>query len=380
MLRPQTAVVLALALGVGLLIHHWPSLAAWTSLFVALQLDQWDTCFFNNRITAAFFLRAEDQGLDRTREVPMGFVTEMDAADYSYENLRIASDNFREPVVVRDWAKHTAALKTWNLEHVRERQGPYDVVVYQNSTMGKDHELNCHREWTKHVEWTRLENFAEALDEISTGTSGKTIVIPPASRVRRDFNASAQAAYMDMMDDLELHRLGGPWTNLGAKYSTLIQFWAAFGIPSGRQGTSWHADICNNFIVQVEGSKNWTFVHPRESKYMRPTMKRGKTAISGADMSIVEENLPHLPKKFVHIRPGDMMYNPDWYWHKVQNNPGFTMAVVARECNFTNSFAANPAFTTMIATNHIRAGILGGDSYALQRLIALLPFSHASVN
>ena len=60
----------------------------------------------------------------------------------------------------------------------------------------------------------------------------------------------------------------------------------------------------------------------------------------------------------------------DWYWHTVRNAPGFAMAVVARECNATNFFKANPVFSGLIVTNHVAAGIFGGDAYAFKRLKA----------
>jgi hypothetical protein len=41
-------------------------------------------------------------------------------------------------------------------------------------------------------------------------------------------------------------------------------------------------------------------------------MKRGKTAISGADISAKTEVLPYLPRLHATLEPGDFMYNPDW--------------------------------------------------------------------
>lgn len=375
-----TNVMLTVVLVVAVLCELFPALPAWASFFAVVQTNNWNTCFFNNPLTSGLFLRAERKQLDRSTVKSPIPVAELSIEDYSYENLRIASDNWREPVIVRNWAKDTRAIQSWSPEYVRERLGQYDVVVYQNATLGKDHELNCDAPWTRNAVWTQLEKLGDAISEIETGESLKTIVIPPASRVKRAFNASAQADYMSLVRELELEKLGGPWTNKGVDYSTLVQFWAGYGVESGTHGTGWHADICNNFIVQTAGTKNWTFVHPDDSKFMRPTMKQGKTAISGMDASVLRDNMPYLDKKFVTIRPGDMMYNPDWYWHQIKNNPGYTSAVVARECNLTNSFAANPVFTSMVAVNHARAAVFGGDDYALARLKALIPGLRQSIN
>ena len=42
-------------------------------------------------------------------------------------------------------------------------------------------------------------------------------------------------------------------------------------------------------------------------------MKRGKTAISGSDVSVKVDVLPFIPRLHATLEPGDFMYNPDWY-------------------------------------------------------------------
>ena len=128
----------------------------------------------------------------------------------------------------------------------------------------------------------------------------------------------------------------------------------------------------DNVIVQLAGSKIWEFIHPKYSALLRPTMRRGKTAISGSDFTTKSEVLPYIPRMEAVLQKGDFMYNPDWYWHTVRNAPGFAMAVVARECNVTNFFQGNPVFSSLILTNHVAAGVFGGDSYARTRLLAAL--------
>jgi hypothetical protein len=41
-------------------------------------------------------------------------------------------------------------------------------------------------------------------------------------------------------------------------------------------------------------------------------MKRGKTAISGSDITTKTEVLPYIPRMEATIHKGDFMYNPDW--------------------------------------------------------------------
>jgi len=75
-------------------------------------------------------------------------------------------------------------------------------------------------------------------------------------------------------------------------------------------GTGWHCDICNSFKVQVEGSKKWTFIHGKYSKLMRPTMKAGKTAAAGADISVRTEVEPYIERQETILNKGDFLFNP----------------------------------------------------------------------
>jgi hypothetical protein len=145
-------------------------------------------------------------------------------------------------------------------------------------------------------------------------------------------------------------------------------------------GSGWHCDMCNNFVVQVAGFKEWTFVDPIYSKYMRPTMRTGKGAISGADRSIVFDTVPYLPKQRVMLEAGDFLFNPDWHWHQVVNprGTGFTMGVVSRECHFDRCLKKNGVFTGLILGQHLV--LATHDPEARQRLISGLTGKSLMVN
>ena len=97
-------------------------------------------------------------------------------------------------------------------------------------------------------------------------------------------------------------------------------------------------------------------------------MKPGKTAAIGTDLSTRDEVVPYSPRIDVTLNEGDAFYNPDYYWHNVRNIPGMTLMVNARECKFDRYFKADPAMTTTILLNHIRAAVFQGDGYAWERI------------
>ena len=133
-------------------------------------------------------------------------------------------------------------------------------------------------------------------------------------------------------------------------------------------GTAWHMDICNSAKIHLTGSKKWTMISGKYSSLMRPSMKPGKSAIQGADFTVRHEVEPFIPRIELTLQPGDYMYIPDFYWHKVHNGPGFAMAINARECKLGRYFNANPLVTTTILINHLKAAIFQGDGYAWERI------------
>jgi len=363
----------AVLYGVGLVVY--PEAHTWVCFSLSVATGNWDPCWGKNTYVASMFKHVHEKrlGLNPTPVAPSP-VRELAKENYSWEALRIASDNFMEPVIVRGLFSGSAAVETWPEPGTLDALKDFKVSVVQNSTRGKDHWINCGGH--PGVD-TVMQNFGAALDEVrafdpSSQTESKTLVVPPASRTDRVADPYLDAALGKLVErDLDLPRLGGSW-HKGITNSALLQLWVGAGDDAVTQGTGLHCDICNNFIIQLAGSKHWNFIHPKNSALMRPTMRRGKTAISGADMSANKEVLPFIERFEATIRPGDFMYNPDWYWHSVLNAPGVTMAVVARECNVTNSFKANPVFSGLITANHVASGIFGGDAYALKRLKALV--------
>jgi len=96
------------------------------------------------------------------------------------------------------------------------------------------------------------------------------------------------------------------------------------------------------------------------SIYMRPVMQRGKTAIVGSHISLIQETLPYFPHYSVDLHPGDFLYNPEWYWHAVENVPGegpYSFGVVSRQCHVLRNFRQNSIFTSMVLINHAIAAI-----------------------
>lgn len=143
-------------------------------------------------------------------------ITELPLSEYSYDNLRIASKDWTEPVVVRQMFADSPArnwVKSKDFSGMSSLN-KFNVSVIQNSTMGKDHYINCRTNKGKDSIMTPFEDaMKEILDYDPTKKiPSKTIVLPPASRSEREENHELDAAFHDLIEkDLDLKSFGGDW-------------------------------------------------------------------------------------------------------------------------------------------------------------------------
>eukprot|EP00968_Pinguiococcus_pyrenoidosus_P008320 scaffold585_cov237-Pinguiococcus_pyrenoidosus.AAC.4 len=290
----------------------------------------------------------------------------MSAEDYSYEKLRRATENWRKPVLVKGLFKGTKGVENWDSpDYLPSRMGHLTVPVYENASLAVP----------KH-EMVPL-SFGDAFNRIRNGTEPKALFFPVKSRFlfHSNYSTTEVSKHINevVKDDLDLDRIyegfGGPYH---LAYQT-AQFVAAHGskygplegqekvpINDGRltTGTSWHCAMASNWFILVVGKKRWYFMDPKYSLYMQPAIN-GKVSVQTFryDMSDI---LPHLPLQYADVEAGDLLFNPDWYWHRVENYPGFVFAVPIREFVVTRSLANNAMYTLFGGINKF-LGLFGGD-------------------
>jgi hypothetical protein len=59
----------------------------------------------------------------------------------------------------------------------------------------------------------------------------------------------------------------------------------------------------------------------------------------------------YLPLRYADISAGDLLYNPDWEWHTIQNYEGLSIGVPIREVNISLSIQNNMQYTGIILIN-----------------------------
>ncbi len=103
-------------------------------------------------------------------------------------------------------------------------------------------------------------------------------------------------------------------------------------------GTAMHSAYSNNFYINVEGEKTWTFVNPNNTPLIYPYFsKSGVYAASESRFKSFEHSdLRKFPlleycDHFVYtIKPGEILYNPQSWWHAIYNETEKTVALSTR--------------------------------------------------
>jgi hypothetical protein len=287
--------------------------------------------------------------LDKRIIRPARAVVEIQAKDYSFDAIQTASRNFRLPVIVRGLFKDSTAVKEWKKEErLIKFLGDFSIPVVRNAVVGT---LQDHRE---------IVRFDDAYRELLSLTKSKEYLFFPV-KSRFTFNGSEagsaqklQQAVDDVcQEDLNLDLI---WPGFGKKHHTTFagsQFVigkSTAEFTNETTGSDWHCAIGNNWFILAAGRKKWEFVEPKYSHFMSP-LKGGMFNMWTGNSQRTAEITKHIPVWTTVMEEGDLLYNPDWMWHKVTNFGGLSIGVPIREKNVTLSMRNNPYFTSIVFMN-----------------------------
>ncbi len=134
----------------------------------------------------------------------------INAADFTMESLKRATENWRYPAVVRGLFNNTPAMEKWpTLDYLPSRIGHFQIPVVRNAIVGQ-------------VQNDRVtQSFSEAFTEIITNPDSKHYLFFPV-KSRFNFNGSdigsLEALQEEInkiaLEDLQLERI---WPGFGTK-------------------------------------------------------------------------------------------------------------------------------------------------------------------
>jgi hypothetical protein len=380
----------SIAFGLSFFVVDYLYWVTWGLWSLSVLTQQMDACFYGNPILVSLFTALEKRDLSNAKRVAATMPAVLQADEYSIEALEKASEGWTQPVIVRGMFANASALTKW-AEPTYLADTVFvntSVSVIHNGTISKHYEMVCAPKDKKREAdetFSEYKPFNEVVQRIANG-SPETIVFPPASRSKRVRDRGVEERWNAAISkDLDLKRIG-PMFEAEAKATVLTQMFVGGGRdtinddPENSEvdnlgkalGTGWHGDVCNNFVVLIAGVKHWIMMDPKYSTYMRPSMRNGKTAVVGAHLSMEKETMPYLPHLEFDLYPGDMLYNPEWYWHSIHNHPvaPFAMGLISRQCHVGRNLKMATAYTSAVIVNHLTAAIF--DVEARMRVWALI--------
>lgn len=202
------------------------------------------------------------------------------------------------PVVMEGAAKEWDCVKKWSFDYFKDLHGKDEIVMVDQKHMENDY---------------KKTTLADAIDEIKKGNGEYYRFYPLLER------------HPEHIKDFDYTWL--------LKRKNKVTWFEAFQVFIGGEGTVTplhNANQCNLF-VQTHGEKKW-MLYPNESvSVIDPSPIRNvyrsapyKTESGPFDPFNPDYETPYTLFKYldsyeVHLKPGDVFWNPPFYWHAVKN-------------------------------------------------------------
>lgn len=202
------------------------------------------------------------------------------------------------PVILEGAANEWNCLKEWSFDYFKDLHGEDKIVMADQLKMENQYETMT---------------LAELIDGISKRT-GKYYRFYP------------------LLDKHPEHILDFDYKWLRERRNPLTAF-EAFQVFMGGDNTITpihNANQCNLF-TQVYGEKKWVLYHPKHTPIVDPNPVRnvyrdgpikseeGQFDPFNPDFSGPYKLYKYIDGLTVHLRPGDVLWNPPFYWHSVKN-------------------------------------------------------------
>lgn len=226
------------------------------------------------------------------------------------------------PIIFEGIAADSQAVQQWSAAYFKEHYGDYQVCVDTPEKPGA------------------MASIAEIVDEIHSG-SEKTRYIHNVADIFNDHPELEEQLPLQLFEE-RLETVG--------KLAGIQMFFGGSGTY-----TPYHCAGGTNLFFNIAGEKEWFFVHPRCSPWMYGEIHyTGIYALSPVEHRKAPneqlETYPlysQVPVYKAHLRPGDVLLNPPWWWHAVNNLTPETIGCATRWVGIPNLRATNPIYTTI---------------------------------
>jgi len=254
-------------------------------------------------------------------------VPSFEAGSIDYATFVEATGGYRGPVVIRGFGAETAAVRAWTPGSLVERLGDAlcTVVEMDEVAMTQPHSSG------RILHQMPFSEFIHRMEDEPLYLHNSTEFVQQCP---------------ELMEELSLQSINAAFTDPSSTWDEL--FSTNLFIGGERVFSNLHCAPGGNFFLQIAGGKRWTLVAPELSPYLFPILSRPfnhclsvygsyrKHAHAKEDCALFR-----LPRFTVDLAPGDLLYNPPWWWHEVENT-GATIGCAIR--HLPSPLSASPTW------------------------------------
>nr|DAB41911.1 TPA_exp: ArzI - aKG/Fe(II) halogenase [Fischerella sp. PCC 9339] len=323
---------------------------------IRLKIGYWNKLQFKAILLMRYLLKDQFWGQQWLKRVHRSILENLNKQDIDFSKLKlpiptveleqISAQEFwktyvrtNTPVIIKGGAKHTFAYKNWTLEMFRERFGDFKVNITNQSR-------NQHK--------PDVSTFKDVID--SRESEEKLYI---------SFCADIFSNYPELLNELGCLEFTAHMGGNSVWFAGAQLFLGA----SSSTGTDAHCADGDNLFFQIRGKKKWTFVHPDYLWLMYPMLDRWFLFCSSFikrdyDQAYLDQYAPlqkYCPKYEAVLEAGDILLNPTWQWHAIDNITEENIAIATR-WSFIKQKRANTFFDFIQLFSpyiwHMRFGVL----------------------
>jgi len=202
------------------------------------------------------------------------------------------------PVILDGAGRDWTCTREWSFDNLRRRFGNETIKLVQRNGLALDEEVVEASEFSEEI------NVSEFLDQVQGGGAKYMRFSPLLEK------------WPELLNDLDQRFLQGmPGNSWGMTYQFFM------GGPGTL--TPLHNAITPFFFVNICGVKRWQFLPNTYLAILDPPPEGLTYNHSAADHAL--SNLDRYPgfdcidRMEAVMQPGDILFNPSWMWHCVQN-------------------------------------------------------------
>ena len=136
-------------------------------------------------------------------------------------------------------------------------------------------------------------------------------------------------------------------------------------------GSETHNAMASNIFYQIKGRKSWVFFPPSQTPYLKPALNANPFAsqthtIAQNPVDEISPWVSKLERYEAVLEPGDILFNPSWWWHSVYNLGSKDDLVIGCPVRYQQpqSSLANSPFLTLFMLSWVKLAKGGPEAFA----------------